>query len=101
MPVRCAVDHEVVAGAGVVLLELDLAAAGRPQRRAARGEHVLALVPAAAAEVGGELAVAVRAADRELVAQEREGGGVGAPAPRLAALTARTPSALTAETRNV
>ena len=55
---RVAVDDEVVAGARLVLLELHDAAAGRDERRAALGEHVLALVAAAAAERRGAGAVA-------------------------------------------
>ena len=73
-----AVDDEVVAGVGLVLVELDDAAARRDERRAARGEDVVALVGVAVAP-GAERrdagAVGVLAADRELVVDEVEGAG--------------------------
>ncbi len=71
------VDDQVVPGARVVLLDLDLPAAGGHDRRSAGGEHVLPLVAAPAAEAGAELAEVVRAAHRELVAQELERARVG------------------------
>src|SRR3954454_10436334 len=64
-----AVDHQVVAGTRVVLLELHLAAPGGHDRRPARGEDVLALMAAPAPEGRGALAVLVRAGDREAVAE--------------------------------
>ena len=70
-----AVDHDVVARRGMEAAELHLAAAGGDQRRAAGGEHVLALmgVPGAAgAEVRAGAAEIVAAADREHVPVKRD-----------------------------
>ena len=92
-----AVDHDVVAGGRVVLLELDRPAAGRHQRRAALGEHVLALVAvtgAAGAEAGAGAAEVVPAADREDVVVEVE--GVALDVCRPARLRTSAPSALVA-----
>ena len=75
-------------------------AAGGDQRRAALGEHVLALVAvagAAGAEVGGGAAEVVAAAHREHVVVEVEGVALD-----LAACAVRTsaPAAVAAVSRN-
>ena len=75
------VDHEVVAGAGVVARVLDDAAVRGHQRRAAVGERVLALVVARAAE--GRDAGAERTAPRigkRSRANSKPTGGLGDPA---------------------
>ena len=61
----------MVAGRAVVGDLPDLAGAGGDHRRAAGGEHVLPVVPAAAAEaVGSRASEVVRAADREDVGEQ-------------------------------
>ena len=85
-----AVDHDVVPGRTVVLLELHLPAAGRDHARAALGEHIVALVGVAGApgaEARAGAAEVVRAAHGEDVVVEVEGvalhvAGLRARAPR-------------------
>src|SRR5215210_542406 len=70
-----AVDHDVVPRGGVVLLELDAAAARGHHARAAPGHHILALVAVAGParpEAGARAPEVVAAADREEVVVEVE-----------------------------
>src|SRR5829696_5619615 len=86
-----AVDDEVVAGGGVVLLELNAAAARGHHASAARGHHVLALVDvsgAARAESRAGAAVVVAPADREDVVVEVEGVALDVARPGAARLRA-------------